>query len=138
MSELCGCASVKVINLLGMECHDGIMGNGIMGARDQTMMMRPMRCDAMRCDAMRANSNRQHFFSSLIKTSKQHLNRQVTGKPYYLLLGSMAEISANLLIITTKFRPQVTLIKMSKTLTAFGPTTFFLRAKHFEALFSLY
>ena len=50
MSELCGCASVKVINLLGMECHDGIMGNGIMGARDQTMMSDA--ADAMRCDAM--------------------------------------------------------------------------------------
>jgi hypothetical protein len=61
-----------------MECHDGIMGNGIMGARDQTMMSDA--ADAMRCDAMRANSNRQLLFFS-------HQNKQATpessGKPYY-------------------------------------------------------
>jgi hypothetical protein len=78
MSELCGCASVKVINLLGMECHDGIMGNGIMGARDQTMMMRPMRCDAadaMRCDAMRCDAGKQQPATLLFFS---HQNKQAT------------------------------------------------------------
>jgi hypothetical protein len=78
MSELCGCASVNVINLLGMECHhDGIMGNGKWNngskrSNDDDAMMRPMRCDASKHHTLVIM---EHFFSSLIK--KQHLNRQV-------------------------------------------------------------
>jgi hypothetical protein len=115
MSELCGCASVNVINLLGMECHDGIMGNGIMGARDQTMiMMRPMRCEQTHHNHGQPIIIMEHFFSSLIKTTPESLVR-IHG------------ISANLLYsnntaVTTKFRPQVSDVKNFDRIWTFGPT----------------